>query len=74
MLSLFVRGDQAPGLRDTLEIRFSAEGASTANSNFSTLLSTFGGLADFPAAWQQFTASFNYEGSGRFGFRYVGDG
>lgn len=73
VLSLFVCGDQAPGLRDTLEIRFSAEGASTDPSTFSTIVGTFGGLAEFPAAWQQFTASFDYAGTGRFAFRYVGD-
>ncbi|MBC7454231.1 MAG: choice-of-anchor J domain-containing protein, partial [Massilia sp.] len=53
MLSLFVRGDPAPGLRDTLEIRFSAEAASTDTSNFSTLVSTFGGLTAFPSTWEQ---------------------
>ena len=73
MLSLFVRGDQAPGLGDTLEIRFSAEGASTETSNFATVLGTIGGLADFPSTWQQFTTAFNYEGTGRFAFRYIGD-
>lgn len=73
MLSLFVRGDQAPGLRDTLEIRFSAEGASTDTSNFSTIISTFGGLSQFPSTWQQLTANFDYAGTGRFAFRYVGD-
>ena len=73
MLSLFVRGDQAPGLRDTLEVRFSAEGASTDTRNFSTIVSTVGGLAAFPSSWEQLSVNFDFVGTGRFAFRYLGD-
>jgi hypothetical protein len=73
MLSFFTRADSAPGLNDTMEVRFSANADSTALGDFSTLLGTIGGIADFPSTWQQFSAGLNYEGSGRFAFRYVGD-
>lgn len=72
-LSLFTRSDQAPGFRDTLEIRFSPFGGSTLPEDFEIVLGTIGGLAPFPASWQQFITAFDYQGAGRFAFRYLGD-
>ena len=66
-LSFFTQGAQAPGFNDTLEVRFSSGG------EFSTLLTTIGGSADYPNSWEEFTASLDYTGTGRFAFRYVGD-
>jgi hypothetical protein len=72
-LSFFTRSDAAPGFRDTLEIRFSPFGSSTLTEDFYVLVGTIGGVNDFPATWQQFIAAFDYEGAGRFAFRYLGD-
>lgn len=72
-LSLFTRSDNAPGFRDTLEIRFSPFGSSTLIEDFYLVLGTIGGIEPFPATWQQFITGFDFEGSGRFAFRYTGD-
>ena len=71
-LSFFARSAAAAGLNDTIEVRFSP-GAGSSLAGFTTLLGTVGGVDDFPATWAQFTANIDYEGSGRFAFRYVGD-
>jgi len=70
-LSFFTRHDAAPGFADLLEVRFEA-GTGTDPSGFTTLLTTIGGAAAYPADWQQFTASVTSTGSGRFAFRYTG--
>jgi hypothetical protein len=71
-LSFFTRTQSIPGLNDMVEVRFSA-GGGTDTSGFSTLLATIGGPSEYPGSWQQFTANLMLTGSGRFGFRYVGD-
>jgi hypothetical protein len=72
VLSFFTRNDPLPGFADTLEIRFSGNGGSTAPADFTVLLGTIGGGAGFPSGWQQFTNSIDFDGVGRFAFRYVG--
>lgn len=67
-LSFLARAALAPGFHDTLEIRFGTEADA-----FSTLLGTIGGASAFPTSWENFTASIDYIGIGRFAFRYVGD-
>jgi len=71
-LSFFARGEASPNFNDILEVRFGI-GADTAPGNFGTLLTTVGGVTSFPSTWQEFTTSFNYAGTGRFAFRYLGD-
>ncbi|MES2898726.1 MAG: choice-of-anchor J domain-containing protein [Pseudomonadota bacterium] len=71
-LSFFARGEATPNFNDILEVRFSM-GADTAPANFATLLTTVGGVTSFPTTWQEFSASFDYAGTGRFAFRYLGD-
>jgi hypothetical protein len=70
-LSFFTSHSGEPGYSDKLEIRF-ASGTGTGTDAFSTLLATISGT-DYPTAWQQFSASVNLDGPGRFAFRYVGD-
>lgn len=72
LLSFFTRSQTIPGLNDTLEVRFS-EGAGTATSGFTTLLTTIGGPSGYPDIWQHVTASLTLPATGRFAFRYVGD-
>ena len=72
-LSFLARAASAPGFHgvraaDTLEIRFG-----TLADSFGTLLGTVGGASAFPISWEQFSASVNITGTGRFAFRYVGD-
>ncbi len=67
-LSFLARTALATGFHDTLEIRFGS-----AADSFSTLLGTIGGVNAFPTSWQNFTASIDYTGTGRFAFRYIGD-
>lgn len=71
VLSFFSRGTDTPGFSDLLEVRFSS-GSGTDPSGFTTLLATVGGSAGYPSSWEQFTASVDAIGSGRFAFRYVG--
>jgi len=68
VLSFLSRSAGAPGYSDQLEVRFD-EGYGT----FDTLLATVGGVDAYPTSWTAFTATLNLEGSGRFGFRYLGD-
>jgi hypothetical protein len=70
VLSFFTRAADVVGFKDLLEVRFSS-GTGADPSSFTTLLGTFGG-ADGGAGWQQFTASVEADGSGRFAFRYAG--
>ncbi|MFL6673787.1 MAG: choice-of-anchor J domain-containing protein [Massilia sp.] len=69
-LSFFTRAELA-GYADQLEVRF-ASGSDTGTDSFSTLLATVGGTG-YPTTWQEFSASVNVEGPGRFAFRYLGD-
>jgi hypothetical protein len=71
-LSFFTRAANDPGFSDLLEIRF-ASGTGTGTDAFSTLLATIGGSSAYPTTWQEFSASVNVDGPGRFAFRYVGD-
>ncbi len=66
-LSFFGRAASSPGFNDTLEVRFGNGG------DFSRLVGTLGGTTPFPTTWQQFTATLDFTGTGRFAFRYVGD-
>ncbi|WP_322403194.1 choice-of-anchor J family PEP-CTERM protein [Massilia luteola] len=70
-LSFYTRHDDLPGFNDMLEVRY-ASGAGTDVADFSTLLATVGGAANYPTDWQQFTATVTDNGSGRFAFRYLG--
>jgi hypothetical protein len=71
MLSFFTSRGTEPGFFDTLELRF-ARGNDSRPEAFSMLLATISGPA-YPTAWQQFCASVDVTGPGRFAFRYVGD-
>lgn len=71
-LSFFTRSASATGFGDTLEVRFSP-GASGDTGGFNTVLGILGGISDYPTVWQQVISSINYDGQGRFAFRYVGD-
>lgn len=73
VLSFFTRAEALPGFADTLEIRFSGNGGSTLPADFTMLLGTIGGASAFPTSWQEFTNSINFDGVGRFAFRYTGD-
>ena len=68
-LSFFARADKQPGFNDTLEVLFSS---GVGLSSFE-LISVVGGIDTFPTSWQQFNASVDYTGTGRFAFRYTGD-
>ena len=69
-LSFYTRSLGTAGFNDSMEVRFS-NGSGTATSGFTTLLATIGGAAAYPASWQQYTASLNLSGGGRFAFRYT---
>ena len=71
-LSFYTRSLGTAGFNDTLEVRFSG-GSGAGTGGFTTLLATIGGAAAYPASWQQFSASLNLSGSGRFAFRYTGN-
>lgn len=70
-LSFFTSNGGDLGFMDKLEVRF-APGSGAGTDAFSTLLITIG-AADYPSSWQQFSASLNVDGPGRFAFRYLGD-
>jgi hypothetical protein len=70
-LSFFSSHAGDPGFSDKLEIRF-ASGTGTGTDAFSTLLATISGTS-YPTDWQQFSATVNIDGPGRFAFRYLGD-
>lgn len=69
-LSFYTRASDA-GFADKLEVRFSA-GSGFDTAGFTTLLGTIG-PDGYPTGWQQFSQSFDYDGIGRFAFRYMGD-
>lgn len=71
-LSFYTRNDPLPGFADLLEVRFSGNGNSTAPGDFSVVLGTFGSADPYPATWQQFVATIDFTGQGRFAFRYLG--
>ena len=71
VLSFYTRHDALPGFDDLLEVRF-ASGTGTDMADFTTLLTTVGGTAGYPTAWQQVIATLTNNGSGRFAFRYLG--
>ncbi|HEX8614619.1 MAG TPA: choice-of-anchor J domain-containing protein [Telluria sp.] len=71
-LSFFTRSASASGFGDTLEVRFSP-GAGTGTGGFDTVLGVLGGISDYPTAWQQVISGIDYDGKGRFAFRYIGD-
>ena len=71
-LSFFTRSASATGFGDTLEVRFSP-GTSTETGSFNTVLGILGGIYDYPTVWQQVIAGLDYNGQGRFAFRYIGD-
>jgi hypothetical protein len=70
-LSFFTAHDSAPGFADKLEVRFAA-GNGSGLDGFTTVLATIDG-ASYPTTWQQFSATVNVDGPGRFAFRYLGD-
>lgn len=71
VFSFFTRAASDPGFADKLEVRFSP-GSSSDTSGFATLLATVG-MANYPRAWTQVSSSFQFDGAGRFAFRYFGD-
>jgi hypothetical protein len=71
VLSFFTRTASPSSFNDVLEVRFSS-GSGTDPSGFTTLLATLGGSENYPSSWQEFTATVEASGSGRFAFRYVG--
>jgi hypothetical protein len=71
VLSFFTRTASPSSFNDVLEVRFSS-GSGADPSGFTTLLTTLGGSANYPSSWQEFTATVEASGSGRFAFRYVG--
>ncbi|NHZ92202.1 PEP-CTERM sorting domain-containing protein [Massilia sp. CCM 8733] len=71
-VSFFTRSASASGFGDTLEVRFSA-GTGSETGGFNTVLGVLGGISDYPTVWQQVISSIDYNGQGRFAFRYVGD-
>lgn len=70
-LSFFTRRAAAPGFSDVLEVLFS-EGSGTDLAGFS-LLGTIGATGGYPTTWTEIVADIDYEGTGRFAFRYIGD-
>jgi hypothetical protein len=72
-LSFFTSHEATPGFADLLEVRVAA-GSGSGTDGFSTLLTTIGGAtAAYPTSWEQFSASVDVSGPGRFAFRYLGD-
>lgn len=71
VLSFFTRYSADPGFNDLLEVRFSS-GSGLDPAGFATILATVGGHADYPTDWQQFSATLDASGAGRFAFRYHG--
>lgn len=71
IFSFFTRTASDPGFADKLEVRF-APGSGADTSEFATLLATVG-TAQYPRTWTQVSSSFQFDGTGRFAFRYLGD-
>jgi hypothetical protein len=72
VLSFFTRHADDPGFADLLEVRFSS-GSGTDIGGFTTVLATIGGPNGYTTDWEQFSATVDAYGSGRFAFRYLGD-
>jgi hypothetical protein len=68
VLSFFTRSTGSPGFSDLLEVRF-GDGFTA----FGTLLATVGGSTPYPDGWTAYSATIDYEGSGHFAFRYLGE-
>lgn len=71
VLSFFTRTANEPGFADMLEVRFSS-GSGSGTGAFTTLLSTIG-PDGYPTTWNEFSTSLDFDGTGRFAFRYLGD-
>jgi len=71
VLNFTTRYAADPGFNDLLEVRFSS-GSGLDPAGFTTILATVGGNADYPTDWQQFSATLDAGGTGRFAFRYYG--
>ena len=72
-LSFYTAHEASPGFADFLEVRW-APGSNGSTTGFSTLLTTFGGAGSpYPADWTQWRTDLNFQGEGRFAFRYVGN-
>lgn len=70
-LYFFTRSSGEAGFADLLEVRFS-NGTGADPSSFGSLPTTVGASGAYPSDWQQFSASVDAAGSGRFAFRYLG--
>jgi hypothetical protein len=68
-LSFYTRSAGDPGFADTLEVRF---GDGSDPAAFTQTLLGIGGASAYPSDWQQYAATLNVSGSGRFAFRYTG--
>ena len=71
VLNFTTRYAADPGFNDLLEVRYSS-GSGLDPAGFATILTTVGGNADYPTDWQQFSATLDASGTGRFAFRYHG--
>lgn len=65
-LSFYTR-DSNEGGADALQVLFLGANGSP------QLLATIGGGAGYPSDWAQYSAQFDFTGSGRFAFRYLGN-
>lgn len=70
VLSFYTRRAGEAGFNDQLEVLFST-GSGTDLSGF-TSVGTIGGSGNYPAEWEQFSATVTANGSGRFAFHYFG--
>jgi hypothetical protein len=70
VLSFYTRRAADLGFNDRLEVLFS-NGSGTDLSGF-TSVGTIGGSGNYPADWEQFSATVTANGSGRFAFHYFG--
>jgi hypothetical protein len=68
--SFFTRNSNE-GLNDHLQLLFSS-GSGTDTTSFTTLLKDIG-PAGYPTDWTPYSVSLNFNGTGRFAFRYFGD-
>ncbi|XYJ09102.1 choice-of-anchor J domain-containing protein [Telluria sp. B2] len=72
-LSFYTTHEATPGFADYLEVRW-APGNGGGTDAFSTLLTSFGGAgASYPTDWTRWSTDLNFQGEGRFAFRYTGD-
>lgn len=72
-LSFYTAHEATLGFADFLEVRW-APGSGGGTNSFTTLLTTFGGVgSDYPVDWTRWSSDLNFQGEGRFAFRYVGN-